>query len=195
MNLTLKIVLPPDRTKTGTLTLIDPITGRALYGPVPVLGRAARNTAAIHNNPSGDPLKLFGDTPTGSYDVKSIVINGPGTTRPVNVYGQSGSIVLDPTGGDALIAKGNRRTGLLIHSGRHDYSSVIGPEALKPTNGCIRMLDWDLGKLIEAIKSNSLVFPGNVTVEVGNMSGSNADIDESVNDPDPPPTGGGTTLP
>lgn len=194
MQLTIKIVVPTDRTKTGTLTLVNPATGLTLFGPVSVLARAARNTAKTYGNPTGDALKPYGDTPKGSYDVLKIVSNGTGTTRPTDVYGQSGSVVLNPTGGDALTAKKNGRIGLLIHSGRHAFSSVVDAKSLKPTNGCVRMLDFDLAQLIIAIKNNSLIFPGTVTVEVGGVAGPSGDIDESVNDGDPPPTSDGPSI-
>lgn len=195
MKLTLRIKLPADRKKTGTLTLVDPLTGLPLYGPVPVLGRAARDTAKAKGNPSGNPLLGYGDTPTGSYRIVNILANGPGTTRPVEKYGQSGSIVLDPQSGDAKTAKDNGRTGLFIHAGRHAFSAVVGPQALKPTNGCVRMLDWHLAQLINVIRSQTLAFPGDVVVEVGEPGGPVGDIDDSVVDIDPPPIGGGVLLP
>lgn len=194
MNLTIRVQLPADRTKTGTLTLVNPGTGLVLFGPVPVLGRAARNTASAHGNPSGNSLQPFGDTPTGTYDVARIVGNGNGTSRPIAAYGQSGSIVMEPTGGDALTAKSNGRIGLLIHAGRHAFSSVVDARALKPTNGCIRMLDFDMANLITAIKNNALIFPGTVTVEIGGPPGPQGDIDETVSDGDPPPTTGGPVV-
>lgn len=194
MELTIRVRLPADRTRTGTLTLVNPRTGLVLYGPVPVLGRAAGNAASANGNPSRNSLQPYGDTPTGTYDLARIVGNGNGTSRPVAVYGQSGSIVLEPTGGDALTAKRNGRVGLLIHAGRHAFSSVVDARALKPTNGCIRMLDFDMASLIKAIKDNSLFFPGKVAVEIGGPSGPNGDMDESVNDGDPPPTHGGPIV-
>jgi hypothetical protein len=195
MGTTIKIILPNDRTKTGTLTLVDANTGLPLFGPVPVLGRAARNTATAHGNPSGDPLLPFGDTPTGTYNVPNIVRNGTGTTRPTIQYGESGSIVLDPTSGNALTAKNNGRTGLLIHAGRHANSSVVAPSALKPTNGCIRMRDWDLQQLIDAIQANAILFPSTVHVEISGPAGPQGDIDETVDDGDPPPLSGPVILP
>lgn len=183
MELVLKVSLPADRTSTGTLKLVHPGTGLVLFGPVPILGRAARRAS----NPSGDSLQPWGDTPTGNYDVPRIVGNGAGTTRPVDRFGQSGSIVLEPTGGDALTAKKNGRIGLLIHAGRHPFSSVVGAQALKSTNGCIRMLDFDMAQLITVIKNNALVFPGKVTVEVEEPGGPRGDIDDSIDDGDPPP--------
>jgi hypothetical protein len=194
MDLAIRVQLPADRTKTGTLTLVNPGTGLVFFGPVPVLGRAARDKASAQGNPSGSSLKPYGDTPTGSYDVARIVGNGNSTSRPIAGYGQSGSIVMEPTGGDALVAKGNGRVGLLIHAGRHAFSSVVDARALKPTNGCIRMLDFDMANLIAAIKDNSLLFPGKVTVEIGGPVGPQGDIDEAVSDADPPPTQGGTVV-
>jgi hypothetical protein len=194
MRLTIKIALPADRTKTGTLTLIDPLTGGALFGPVPVLGRAALDTARARGNPTGDPLKQWGHTPTGTYSVARIVANGEGTSRPAQRYGKSGSIVLDPTGGDALLAKRNGRTGLLIHAGRHAFSSVVPASALKPTNGCIRMLDFQMDALLSNIRANALRFPGEVVVEIREPGGSRGDIDETVDDGDPPPVHGGPVV-
>jgi hypothetical protein len=194
-NLTIRVQLPANRLRTGTLSVIDPLTGVPLFGPVPVLGRAARDRAGQAGNPGGDPLRPYGDTPTGGYRIVNIVANGPGTSRPVLNYGQSGAIVLDPASGDAARAEANGRTGLLIHAGRHAFSSVVDARALKPTNGCLRMLDWDLAELIKVIRQNSLLFPGTVTVEIAGPEGPQGDIDETVNDPDPPSTLGPVVLP
>jgi hypothetical protein len=193
--LTLQVRLPSDRSKTGTLSVIDPVTGGVLFGPIPVLGRAARTAAAGKGNPSADWRKPYGDTPLGEYRIARIVENGAGTTRSHEQYGRSGSIVLDPTGGDAALAKANGRTGLLIHAGRQPQSPTPLPSHLKSTNGCLRVLDGDLSGLIAAIRANSLLFPGTVRIEVG-PAGPPGDIDDSANEPDPPPTsGGGVILP
>ena len=90
--LTIKVKLPTNRDKTGTLELIDPFTGLAIFGPVPVLGRAAKDTATAHGNPTRNPTKSHGHTPLGKYDVQNIVTNGPGTPRTFEVYGGAGSI-------------------------------------------------------------------------------------------------------
>lgn len=42
----IEVKLPADRTKTGTLKLIDSTTGLTLFSSVSVLGRAARDAAA-----------------------------------------------------------------------------------------------------------------------------------------------------
>lgn len=193
--LTIRVRLPANRLHTGTLTVVDPLTGAPLFGPVPVLGRAARNRAAQEGNPSADPLKKFGDTPTGGYRIVNIVANGNGTSRPVAAFGDSGSIVLDPVSGEAAQAEANGRTGLLIHAGRHAFSSVVDARMLKPTNGCLRMLDWDLAELIKVIRNNSLLFPGAVTVEIAGPEGPRGDIDETISDGDPPATSGPVVLP
>lgn len=195
MDAVIRIKLPADRTKTGTLTLESPVTGLPLYGPVPVLGRAARNIARKYKNPTANPLLPYGDTPTGTYAMTNIQKNGAGTSRPVVQYGENGSLVLEPESGDALAAKNNHRIGLLIHAGRHANSSVTTPSALKPTSGCIRMLDWDLQQLIAQIKANALLFPGKVSVDITDIEGPQGDIDESVDDVDPPPLDGGVILP
>lgn len=192
--LVIRVKLPGNRLKTGMLELVDPITGLAIYGPVPVLGRAARNTAAQHGNPTGTPTLPFGDTPTGNYNIPSILLSGTGTSHPADRYGSSGVIVLDPMNGQAATAKANGRTGLLIHAGRQVATPTPLPSHLKPTNGCIRMLESDLAGLIQAIRDNAILFPANVTVSVGS-EGPSGGTDESINDGDPPPLTGTPTLP
>lgn len=136
----IEVRLPSDRTKTGTLKLIDDTTGLTLFGPVSVLGRAARSDATAHGNPTGDPLKPYGDTPLGTYSVMSILTNGGNPSRPTAQYGQSGSIRLDPTGGDAAKAKANGRTGLLIHAGHatlsHRLSNLKLSRRLMAASAC-----------------------------------------------------------
>jgi hypothetical protein len=169
--LEIRVKLPDDRRKTGTLELVDSVTGLRVYGPIPALGRAARNVAAQHGNP-----------------------NGEATSHPADVYGSAGVIVLEPTGGQAATAAANGRTGLLIHAGRQTATPTPLPSHLKPTNGCIRVLEGDLAGLIQAMKDNTILFPGNVTVSVGPegpAGGTGDDIDEG----DPPDLTGTPTLP
>lgn len=192
--LTIRVQLPDDRNKTGILELIDPITGLPLAGPFPVLGRAARNTAASKGNPGAVSTKPFGDTPLGGYRIERIQSNGSGTSRPIEVYGSAGSIVMDPTSGDAATAKANGRVGLLIHAGRQPDSPTPLPSHLKSTNGCLRMLEGDLADLIKKIEDNSFLFPGHVNIEVAQAGGPDGDIDENVDDGDPPPLSGGDII-
>lgn len=63
------IILPFDRNHWGSLTLVDS-TGVALAGPFPVLGRSTgRDSSYRQVNPMLDPLKPFGNTPTGEYRI------------------------------------------------------------------------------------------------------------------------------
>lgn len=189
MPLKIRVQLPNDRYKTGELRVMDPITGGTLYGPVPVLGRAARDDAAAHQNPDRDAVLPFGNTPLGGYKVSAILANGPGTPRDIVKYGPNGSIVLDPESGPALTAKNNGRTGLLIHGGRQTANPTPLPSHLKPTNGCIRILDGDLKRLIDFLKANQFLFPGALSVDVG-APGADGGTGEAAGEGDPPPLGG-----
>lgn len=192
--LTIQVELPSNRNMTGTLTLIDPITGLPIAGPFPVLGRAARNTAAKFGNSGADPLKPYGDTPLGGYRIQKIQSNGDGTSRPVDVYGSAGSILMDPLSGHAATAKANGRIGLLIHAGRQTPTPTPLPSHLKSTNGCLRMLEVDLKELIKQIGANSLLFPGQVNIKIAPTNGPIGDIDENIAEGDPPPFIGGDTI-
>lgn len=194
MPLEIRVKLPNDRRNTGTLELVDPATGLRVFGPVPALGRAARNTAGANGNPSGVATQPFGDTPLGGYRVPRVLSSGAGSNHPADVYGSAGVIVLDPVSGDAQVAENNGRTGLLIHAGRQVATPTPLPSHLRPTNGCIRVLERDQAALIQAMRDYSFLFPGDVTVMVG-PSGPQGVSDENVNDGDPPNLTGPVVLP
>lgn len=194
MPLEIRIKLPADRLKTGTLELVDPATGLRVFGPVPALGRAARTPASAHCNPNGLATKKYGDTPTGGYRVPRVLESGDGTPHPAAAYGSAGVIVLDPVSGEAQTAEENGRTGLLIHSGRQVASPTPLPSHLKPTNGCVRVLEGDQRALIQAMRDYAFLFPGDVTVMVG-PEGPAAAVDEAVNEGDPPNLVGTPILP
>ncbi|KQM36446.1 hypothetical protein ASE59_05235 [Sphingomonas sp. Leaf10] len=120
--------------------------------------------------------------------------SGAGTTHPADVYGSVGAIVLDPISGDAEVAQDNGRTGLLIHAGRQVATPTPLPGHLRPTNGCIRILEPDLAALIQAMRDNAFLFPGGVTVQVG-PAGPAGITDEDVDDGDPPDLNGTPILP
>ncbi|WP_156667885.1 L,D-transpeptidase [Rhizobium sp. WYCCWR10014] len=185
MSLEIRVKLPANRRNTGTLEMFDTITGLRVFGPVPALGRGARETAAAHGNPDGISTQPFGDTPTGGYNLPMVLKSGAGTNHPADVYGSAGVIVMEPVSGDALTARQNGRTGLLIHSGRQVASPTPLPSHLRPTNGCIRVLESDLAALIQAMRNNAIVFPGRVSLTVG-PDGPQGIIDESVSEGDPP---------
>jgi len=194
LSLEVRVKLPQDRRNTGTLELVDTATGLRVFGPVPALGRAARNTAAAHHNPNANSTQPFGDTPLGGYRVPRVLASGAGTSHPAAAYGSAGVVVLDPVSGDAQVAENNGRTGLLIHAGRQIASPTPLPGHLRPTNGCIRMLEGDLAALVQAMRDYSFMFPGDVTVIVG-PSGAAGPTDENVNDGDPPNRTGTPILP
>ena len=144
--LTIKIVLSENRDDTGRLELLDE-TGSRLAGPFPAYGRSDTKTATKHGNPSRVRTKLFGDTPQGDYRVPETVLTGGSTGYPDRSYGPNGALRLDPAGGEALTAKLNGRTGLLIHGGAPGKQG-----RLRATHGCIRLSNEDIKKLLKAIR-------------------------------------------
>ena len=100
-----------------------------VLGPVPARGKADGQIATDHMNPTRDPKKVDGDHPTGTYRVVHIEANKP----PAHSYGPF-FLLLDPTDGDALIAKTNGRVGLAIHGG-----DPASDGSLRATEGCLRV--------------------------------------------------------
>jgi hypothetical protein len=183
---TVVVKLNPDRTKGGTLTIINE-AGKVLLGPLPVLGKAAMNTAAANKNPEARVIHPFGDTPEGTYVMRSIR-----STSDLNQksYGPNGAIVLEPVGGTALIAKENGRTGVWIHGGATGKDDL-----LRRTNGCLRVFNADMTRIIDAIAKNSVNASANrcevqeMSVQVFPDGG-----DDDYNAGDPPPTSPGTII-
>lgn len=115
-----------DRAKYGILTAWR---GDLMTGPVRCLGKADNLAAKRKGNPDRNPLKQYGDTPTGTYT------GTLGTAHlPASTYGPHPVIMLTPKSGDALKAhmEGGRR-GLWIHGGDARNGE------LRPTFGCIRV--------------------------------------------------------
>ena len=125
---TLTITVPDDRLKPGTLVLRD-AGGTTLFS-CPALARSVGHAS----NPARDPLKYRGDTPLGRYALTFVSHLARAVTGIGDLW-----IGLDPDDfhdDDARKAELNGRRGLGIHAGR-------GNAALKPTHGCIRLLDRD----------------------------------------------------
>jgi hypothetical protein len=129
----IRVVLHNQRSLPGSLTVLADTDASVLFGPVPCLGKADNRDAALHNNPARDPKRQFGDTPTGEYNVTSLVAHTTGETD-LHTYGAFPSLLLDPQSGESLIAKQNGREGLMIHGGAPSNTG-----ALRPTHGCIRL--------------------------------------------------------
>lgn len=149
--MTIDVVLYRDRTKLGSVSW-----GPTAEEACECYGKADNVQASIHGNKSRDPLRPFGDTPTGVYRGHPVASAGQdqGTLRK---YGPHGYISLDPISGDALQAKNNGRFGLLIHGGD---PSTKGQ--LRPTFGCIRLANDDMERLMTAVGGSA----GTLTCEV-----------------------------
>jgi len=156
------VQLPMNRDTPGEMWVVNK-QGLIIYGPVPVLGASSYNIAKNNNNSSRDNLKPFGNTPTGHYigTVKSSFSLRPNgktyastlTKSGLLSFGREGIILLDPIDGEALQAKNNGRSGLLIHSG-----SVSSHGKLRPTAGCLRMLPIHMSE-ISSIINNLIEVP------------------------------------
>lgn len=130
------IKLPKDRRELGELRLFAPgggVSGKPIFSCL-CLGRSAGHAS----NPSRDPLKYRGHTPTGLYATTFVTA----LARPIAGIG-SLWIGLDPIAGQAQLAENAGRTGLGIHGGR-------GDDAYKMTHGCIRLRDTDMAALAKA---------------------------------------------
>lgn len=140
------ILLPRDRTRPGVLHLFG--ADGAQLEAVPCRGKADGARAAKEGNTAREPLKPYGDTPTGKYK----------RTRPTPTGDKApklGPIWIPLVGieGDAVLAKAGGRTGLGIHAGR-------GNELIA-TYGCIRVGQNDFDDLVAAIGEDDV----DVTIE------------------------------
>lgn len=133
------ITLPENRYNPGSLSVYDN-EGTKLFWCM-CLGKADNGKARREGNPTRDPLKQYGDTPTGTYE-KTRIVRLPEGRVGIGEYW----ITLDPIGGDAQIAEDNGRHSLGIHGGR-------GNDRLVPTLGCIRAADKHMHELFMLLQS------------------------------------------
>ncbi|HEV2687303.1 MAG TPA: L,D-transpeptidase [Bryobacteraceae bacterium] len=145
----IQVALHKDRTVPGSFQVLADADSTVLFGPVPCLGKADNQDAAQHQNPTRDPKRPFGDTPTGGYNVAAIVSHQGETD--LHTYGAFPSLLLDPQSGDALTAKQNGREGIMIHGGA---PSATG--GLRPTHGCIRLSEASQQGLTGLVASTPL---------------------------------------
>jgi len=141
---TIVVKLPDDRTEYGTIQVEDD-AGNVLAGPFPAYGKADNSRASNEGNPSRDPVRPYGDTPTGGYLLGAVEPTGAGTGFSEPTYGNAGAIRLIPNSGQALEAEHNGRSGLLIHGG-----STNATGGLRPTYGCVRVGNDDMAKVVDA---------------------------------------------
>ena len=154
-----EVTLPSDRTLTGTLQGFDD-DGVLVLGPVNCLGKADNATAKLHENPSRDSLLPFGDTPTGNYDIVKL-FSHTGGESDIHTYGTFPSVLLDPKFGNALKAKRNGRSGIMIHGGAPGAGGK-----LRPTFGCIRLSENDERDLAALVLRSTLASSTVVVKEV-----------------------------
>lgn len=179
---TLKVQLDPDRTKAGAISLINK-NGQTVQF-LSALGKASKTDAAAHRNPGCSTLLPYGDTPLGGYNVVRIEDTSRFTGKPLNSYGNKGRIRIEPVSGEALLAKQNGRSGLLIHGKGADYTV----NKLIVTNGCIRMLNSEIEVLIRAMIDLQIAGDAVTTCTVEHIGNNNARCDPavSVDEGDPP---------
>lgn len=137
--------LPSNRDYKGSLKMYDG-TGSLVFGPVDALGRGTNKKT--NGNDHTDWIKEDADTPTGVY---AATVVGAGT--PTSTYGSYKRVSMDPTSGNALKAKQNGRSGIMIHGGNLTTNRNATWYPLNPTYGCIRISNSDQKKLIDTIAS------------------------------------------
>ncbi len=152
----LVVTLPDDRTKTGTLSLVDD-EGNNLAGPFNALGMSDPSAAAANGNPNRTSTRYMGDFPNGTYSVAGVERMGRDSDS-LHSYGPNQVLELQPTGGDALTARHNGRSGILIHGG--DPSATGG---LRPTHGCLRLSNDDMASLLKTMHDNH-ISPAHLTL-------------------------------
>jgi hypothetical protein len=158
MKLTINVVLPADRRKLATYTIVDNsgvYVGAAVkFGPVPCLGLADTTLAAEHNNPSRNPLLPYGDTPTGLYRVT--IIPASSNTRS---YGPNRRLMLTPFLGQCVIAEDHEhlRAGILNHGGDPNPAYTFW-DSLRPTEGCVRISNENMAAALLVLDTASEIW-------------------------------------
>ena len=158
--LQIEVVLPADRDKLGTITAVSTLTGQPVWGPKFCYGRADRGTASRHGNEGAVRTQQYGDTPTGGYQITGL---RPVEPNEMATYGAQDALKIDGVTGEAMIRKANGTNDLRIHGGR----PTLGANLLRPTNGCLRLLDIDMQGLLAAIADDGNGFPIDMTITEG----------------------------
>lgn len=159
MKYTILFALLKDRLQPGKASIVD-VNGNVALGPWPCLGCCDSVAAAQHGNPTSDPLKPWGNTPTGDYGIATLLAHG-GAEQNLHSYGPFQTLSLIGVAGDALTATGSSkpvRTGIEAHAG--DPSPSGG---LRVTHGCLRSSNLDQSLMITFVRSKLI---GNFIVRV-----------------------------
>ena len=110
----IRVELAHDRDRCGTLAVVD-AEGRLITGPFPIAARTTDQLASSRNNRMRDPLRRFGNTPTGHFRIAPLTVDED--RYPAAEFGRHGLIPLMPTAGDAAFADANGRYGFAIFGG------------------------------------------------------------------------------
>ncbi|MBQ8359661.1 MAG: hypothetical protein IJX37_07120 [Oscillospiraceae bacterium] len=121
------VVLPTDRNYKGTLILYN-ASGMVLLS-TECLGQSASNA---------DPSIYLGNTPTGECQGALV---GPVGENQHGSYGPYKFISLTPISGN--MKDYTWRSEFLIHGGSPETNSSLPRYPLRPTNGCIRVSNYD----------------------------------------------------
>ena len=135
--MTLRAILSRNRNLVGKLIAFDDGTVLKIF-ECPVLGKADNARAKREGNPTRDPLLRFGDTPTGIW-----LCRKQGPVSPASTYGAHPVITMSPVSGDALRA--STRSGIWLHGGAPGRNEAT--KLLRPTFGCLRVSDNDMGQI------------------------------------------------
>lgn len=141
----IQVTLPRDRWYPGTLTLRD-AEGKRILAGIPCYGKADSGRAQVEGNPSRDPTKPYGDTPSGIYEPAKVLLFDPAHHR----MGRW-AILLEGVSGDALAARQNGRKDLAVHAGRGNYDPTREKGGLMATYGCLRLADDHMESLVGLI--------------------------------------------
>jgi hypothetical protein len=158
--LSLSVILPIERNNLGVIKINDDLTGLTVWGHKFCYGRADHGTAGQNGNANADPTQPYGDTPTGGFDVVGI---RPVQASEMNKYGSQDALMLKGVTGQAMIREANSGHQLLIHGGRPSFGTVL----LRPTNGCLRLLDQDMKGLLSALGDDGNNFPYSLNIVDG----------------------------
>ena len=140
--MTLSVTLSKDRKILGTIESRSD-AGR-IGGPWECYGKSDNAKAAAQGNPTRNPLKKFGDTPTGTY---SLTLAGQ-PQADTRTFGPHPVIMMEAKSGQCLdaVSKGGR-AGIWLHGGH-----LNGVGKLRPTYGCLRVHNATMVEIIALVK-------------------------------------------
>ncbi|MGA2500308.1 MAG: L,D-transpeptidase [Tepidisphaeraceae bacterium] len=136
----ISISVPKDRRQYGTLSCGE-LSCRCYC-------KADNGAAIAAGNPTRDPRRKDGDTPTGTYAATLGQVE-----LPERSYGPYRVIHLNPTVGDGVLRAQDEHLqpddlGLLMHSG----PLAKDGKSLRPTHGCIRLDDVNQKALVSLME-------------------------------------------